>query len=478
MSYVLAVDIGSSSFRLTAIAEDGNKLKTIQQSFMEPVTSLGMVEFDAYKLCQDIISIARIFKEELGTPELISIANQRATTVVWSKKDSLPVYNALGWQDLRNLAICMELSAQGISIMPNASATKIKWILDQVDPKRAQDLLFGTLDSYLVWILSNKSCHVTDPTNAAATALLEFNGQSWRQDLIDLLKIPHSMMPKVVPSTEIVAVAPLLSESTKIGGILGDQQASMVGQAVLSPSLAKATFGTGAMCDTPTDKLRFEQRGPSGTFPIVTLGTHHGLRYGLEAMALSAGSALNWLKDDMGLITSFQEVDELANQASSKSEIYFVPALFGLGTPYWDFGARACFVGLTLDVTRSDLVKAVLKGIAFRGAELIESLEKDAGIAISEIRVDGGLSQSEYFLASLADISQRIVKPCKDKEATTLGVAYLGQVALGIITLNDIATRYKPRKIFEPQHEIDRTGWLKAVEKSRQLIPELSSLSF
>jgi glycerol kinase len=478
MSYVLAVDIGSSSFRISAVDFNGVTFKRAQVPFLSEQVSLGTVDFDALKLCQNVISLANEFAKEVGRPALISITNQRATTVIWEKSNSLPITNALGWQDLRNLSICLELKAQGISIMPNASATKIRWILNQVDPKITKNLRFGTLDSYLIWLLTSGKLHVTDPSNAGATALLNSEGNGWNQELLQILEIPVEIMPEIVPSTQIISEDCIVSKNTKVGGILGDQQASMFGQGVTAPGLAKATFGTGGMCDTVTKDLKFSQQGPNGTFPIVAFSTSQDIKFGLEAMALSAGSVLNWLKDDLNLITAFDEVDYLAKNSNSQEDLFFVPALFGLGSPYWDFGARASFVGLNASCTKADLVRAVLEGVAHTGADLIDALEKDAQINISEIRVDGGMSQSDYFLQALADCSQKKVCASADKEATTIGIAALGLVALKQWDLSDVVSKYQPRQVFVPQRKIDRSKWFDAVNKARGVIPELSELKF
>jgi glycerol kinase len=413
--------------------------------------------------------------------EGVGIANQRASTIVWDRATGKPVGPGIGWQDLRTVGTCLALQADGIRLAPNVSATKAAMLLDLADPDRSADLCVGTVDSWIAWTLSSGRLHITDATNAGLTGLLHADASGWAPHVLEALRIPPAALPTIVDSSGIVGEAVALPGSPPIAGIAGDQQASLVGQGATLPGLAKITFGTGGMLDLclGAERPAFEARGPQGTFPIVAWRRHGQLTWGLEAIMLTAGAAVEWLRDDLGLITSAEESDRVAAACADTGDVWFVPALLGLGTPVWDFGARGTLVGLTRGTGRAEVVRAVLEGIAQRGADLVEAAEADGGAAIASLRVDGGMSANATFVQALADAAGRPVEVSPVLEATTLGAAYLAGLALGTWSdEGEIAARWSPARVVEPERVVDRDRWRAARDRALGAVPELSGLEF
>ena len=369
-------------------------------------------------------------------------------------------------------------------------------ILDEVDPERSRaeqgELCFGTVDSWVAWTLSGGAAprgdalHVTDATNAAVTALVDAT-IGWDEPLLEKLRIPLPMMPAVVDSSGALGVAAALPGAPPICGIAGDQQASLVGQGCTLPGLAKATFGTGGMLDQcvgPAAGPVGMSRGGAGTFPIVAFRVGGHATWGTEAVMLSAGTCIEWLRDDLGIITTAQESEALAAQCANAGDVWFVPALLGLGTPLWDFGARGTLVGLTRGSGRAEIVRAVLEGVAHRGADLVEASESDSGFPIAALRIDGGMSDNAVFVQALADSIGRPVEISPVQEATTLGAGLLAGLAVGTYaTTSELAATFSPRRTVEPQQsDTDRVAardrWLAARQKAEGTIPELSGISF
>jgi glycerol kinase len=443
----------------------------------------GMVEFDPVELADAALSVARstVSAAGGGAVEAVGIANQRASTIVWDRATGQPVGPGIGWQDLRTIGTCLMLQAQGFRLAPNASATKLAYLLDTYDYSRERDgLLFGTVDTWIAWHLTSGEVHATDLSNAGVTGLMRGDGSGWQPELLSALRIPESMMPAIVDSSGSIGTASALPGAPPITGMAGDQQASLVGQGCTRPGLAKVTFGTGGMLDACLDQRpAFQYRGDGGCFPIVAWRRHGRITWGLEAIMLSAGTAVEWLRDDLGLLSTSAESAEVAASCDDSGGVYFVPALLGLGTPQWDFGARGTLVGLTRGSGRAEVVRAVLEGVAHRGADLIEAAETDAGLTLSSVRVDGGMSANPVFVQALANAGGRPVEVSPVVEATTLGAAYLAGMAVGIwADEDDVAAAWKPRSIVEPSGQLDRSRWREAVERARGWVPELSSLSF
>jgi glycerol kinase len=427
------------------------------------------------------LEVARAALEDGGPVKAVGIANQRASTIVWDRASGEPVGPGIGWQDLRTVSMCLELQAAGIRLAPNVSATKVAFLLDMADPDRTRDLCFGTVDSWIVWNLSGGALHVTDATNAAVTGMLHADASGWAPQVLDALRIPTSVLPAIVDSTGAVGEASALPGAPPIAGIAGDQQASLVGQACTRPGLAKITFGTGGMLDLCIGDTRpsFEARGPGGCFPIVAWRRGGRITWGVEAFMLTAGQAVEWLRDDLGLIASSAESDAIAASCRDTGDVWFVPALLGMGTPAWDFGARGTLLGITRGTGRPEVVRAVLEGVAHRGADLVEAAESDGGHAIATLRVDGGMSANATFLQALADATQRRVEVSPVTEATTLGAAFLAGMAVGIWAgEDDVAATWSPRVIVEPKEKPDRERWFAARDRARGWVPELSALDF
>ena len=357
---VLVVDVGTSSVRAAVVRPDATVEHTHQVPVLPDTPAPGLVEFDAAQMADAVLAVARAALADGGPVAGVGIANQRASSIVWERATGRPVAPGIGWQDLRTVGTCLALQGEGIRLAPNASATKVMAILDDVDPDRVRakggELCFGTVDSWVAWTLSGgasagaEALHVTDATNAAVTALVDPATIDWDDALLRKLRIPRAMVPAVVDSSGVLGPARALTGSPPICGIAGDQQASLVGQGCTLPGLAKATFGTGGMldqCTGPGPGPVQVGRGGAGTFPIVAFRLGGTSTWGTEAVMLSAGTAVEWLRDDMGLLATSDESAAVAAQCASSGDVWFVPALLGIGTPLWDFGARGTLVGLT-----------------------------------------------------------------------------------------------------------------------------------
>jgi glycerol kinase len=441
-----------------------------------------MVEFDPTALASAALEVARQTQRDAGgSVDAVGIANQRASTIVWDRTTGEPIGPGIGWQDLRTIGSCLMLQAQGFRLAPNASATKIAYLLDTYDYDRSRsDLLFGTVDTWIAWHLSGGQVHATDLSNAGVTGLMRGDGSGWHPDILKALRIPEEMMPTIVDSSGPIGQATALEGAPPITGIAGDQQASLVGQGCTRPGLAKITFGTGGMLDACLGaRPGFDYRGEGGCFPIVAWRRDGRVTWGLEAIMLSAGTAVEWLRDDLGVIESSADSAHVAAECDDTGGVYFVPALLGLGTPQWDFGARGTLLGLTRGSGRPEVVRAVLEGVAHRGADLLEAAETDAGRSLDSLRIDGGMSANAVFLQTLANACGRPVEVSPVVEATTLGAAYLAGMAVGVwADEDDLANAWKPRAIIEPTGRLDRDRWREAVERARAWVPELSTLSF
>jgi glycerol kinase len=478
---ILVVDVGTSSVRASIVGADARVEHEQVRPLLPASPAPGLVEFDATEMAATVLDAARATLDAAGAVDAVGIANQRCSTVVWDRRTGEPVGPGVGWQDLRTVGRCLELQGEGFRFGPNESATKLEWLLDQFDDDRARDLCFGTVDSWVAWTLSEGALHATDTTNAAVTGLLHADTGGWSERVLDALRVPKSMLPRVVDSSGVAGEATALPGAPPIAGIAGDQQASLLGQGGVVCGDAKITFGTGGMLDLVLGSTRpgFESRGPGGTFPIVCRSVGGTVTWGVEAIMLSAGTNVEWLRDDLGVITSAAESHDLASQCEDTGDVWYVPALLGVGTPAWDYGARGTLLGLTRGTGRPELVRAVLESIAHRGADLVEAAESDSGIAIPRLRVDGGMTANPTFLQALADASQRIVEVSPVREATTLGAAFLAGLAVG--TWHDeqeLAATWSPRERVEPRRTLDRHRWREACRRAAQWLPDLSAVDF
>ena len=480
---VLVIDVGTSGLRAAVVDGDGKVVAVEHRETLPSTPAPGLVEFDPTAMVEVALEVATsVIEEAGGSVDAVGIANQRGSTVVWDRATGEPVGPGLGWQDLRTVGECLVLQGQGIRVAPNASATKAANLLDIADPDRTgRDLCFGTVDSWIAWTLSRGSVHVIDATNAAVTGMLQGDGSDWNDTVLEALRIPRAVLPRIVDSSGVVGAATALPGAPPIAGIAGDQQASLIGQGCTRPGLAKVTFGTGGMLDicTGDERPRFDVRGGGGTFPIIAWRRGGQTAWGVEAFMLSAGSAVEWLRDDLGLIETAAQSEELASSIDSNGDVWFVPALLGLGVPHWDYGARGTLLGLTRGSGRAEVVRAVLEGVAHRGVDLLEAAESDSGLRVESLRVDGGMSANRFFVQALADAAQRPVEVSPVLEATTLGAAYLAGMAVGMwADEEEIASMWEPAAVVEPAGETDRARWQAAVERSKAWVPELSALDF
>jgi len=475
---ICVIDVGTSSIR--SAVTDGHRVICFRQERTPPdMPEPGLVEFDANEMAAVILQSATEVIDEVGGVDAVAVTNQRGTAMVWDRKTGEPVGPALGWQDLRTVGECLAWQAKGLEMVPNESATKLVYLLDHHDPDRSRDLCFGTVDTWTVWCLSQGAHHVVDPSNAAMSGMLSDDGTRWSDEIVGRLGVPPASLPEIVDSTGVVGAATALPGSPPIAGIIGDQQSSLIGQRCVLEGLAKLTFGTGAFLDVCTGPGRpiANKRSDRGTFPIVAWQEDGAIVWGVEAFMIAAGSNMSWLIDDVGLLADASESTEMAGSVDDTGGVVYVPALYGLGTPYWDFGARAALFGITGGTTAAHIVRAVFEGVAHRAADLLEAAEADSGYRFERIRVDGGMSQNPVFNQILADTLGRTVELCPVPEGTALGAAVLAGRALGQWSnWQEVADSWTPRAVVEPQGEVDRGRWQEAVQRATRWYPELSDI--
>jgi len=480
---ILVVDVGTSGVRAAIVGPDATISHVHHRPVLPSTPAQGFVEFDATAMAAAMLAVAHDALADGGPVEAVGIANQRASTIVWDRATGSPVGPGVGWQDLRTAAMCLNLREQGIRVAPNESATKIAFLMDMADPDRERDLCFGTVDTWAAWTLSGGTMHVTDPSNVGLTGLFRVDGTGWATEPLAALRIPEDALPTIVDSSGVAGEAQALPGAPPIAGIVGDQQASLVGQGCTRPGLAKVTFGTGGMVDMCVGPQRpsFPRRGPHGTFPIVAWSRHGRLTWGLEGVMLTAGQAVEWLRDDLGMLSTSAESAEVAAACDSTDGVCFVPALLGMGTPAWDFGARGALLGVSRGTGRPQVVRAVLEGVAHRGVDLVEAVEADSGLSIGSLRVDGGMSANPLFLRALADASQRPVEVSPVLEATTLGAAFLAGLAVGTwADEEELAAMWSPTEVVEPRRRSGaaRDRWREAVARAQGWVPDLSAIEF
>lgn len=482
----LVLDIGTSGLRAAIVHPDGSLSDLHYESFPPQSPAPGLVEFDASAMYEAVHRVACKALEHHDVTA-VGLTCQRASTIVWRASTGQPVGPGLGWQDLRTVGECIMMRhTHGIAVAPNQTATKASWILKNLlndEERHNNDILIGTVDTWLVWKLTRGAAHVTDHTNAAVTGLTVASGIQWDEATCAAFDILPTQLPRIVDTMGFIADASDLPGTPPLMAIAGDQQASLVGQGCITPGQAKITFGTGGMLDvyvgehTPTQS----SRSSAGTFPIVAFSRDQQLHYGTEAIMLSAGSNIEWLCHDMGLIATPEESDAMAASCASSDGVMYVPALVGLGTPYWDYGARGSLFGITRGTTRAHIVRAVLEGIAHRGADLVEAAEADSALVIGELRIDGGMSRNATFVQSLANASNRPVKVSVHAEATTLGAGFLAGAASGQWShLDEAISTLRWAKSVDPlgNSELGRQQWAEAISRSRSWIPDLSALDF
>ena len=491
MRTILALDQGTTSSRAILFDEEGRPVSTAQREFRQIFPQPGWVEHDPKEIFSTQRETARQAVSQSGIPlkslMAVGITNQRETTIVWDRQSGEPIANAIVWQDRRTAPQCAELKQlgaeglvrerTGLVIDPYFSGTKIAWLLDNVPGarKRAElgELAFGTVDTWLTWHLTGNRTHVTDVSNASRTMLFNINMNDWDPELLRLLDVPRAILPDVHPSAHAFGMLPasVLGEPLVIGGIAGDQQAAMFGQACHSAGMAKNTYGTGCFMLLHTgDKVVQSSHGLISTACAQT----RGKEFALEGSVFIGGAVVQWLRDGLEFFSSSSEIEKLAASVLDSGDVYVVPAFTGLGAPYWDPDARGTIVGLTRGTTKAHLARAALESIAFQSAELLEAMQKDAGEKLSELRVDGGAAANDLLMQFQADLlGVPVVRP-KVLETTALGAAYLAGLTVDLWKSRDeLASHWKAERRFEPRmspsdREARMARWREAVGRSRR----------
>ncbi len=483
MVRALAIDVGSTSVRTAFVDTSGDVSHVHRATLKISTPAPGEVELDPHEIRDVVLDLAKTTLADGGPCDAVGITNQRATTIVFDAITGEPVGPALSWQDLRTVINCLVLQGQGLRLAPNQSATKAQWLVER-SGRPARELKFATIETWIAWHLSQGAAHVSDQSNAVVTGLVTLGADSWDQGTLDALSLDGAMMPRIVPTLGAHAHATALEGAPPICAMIGDQSASLFGQCCISSGV-KITLGTGAMLDlvdpgrAPTSMVALA----SGCFPIIVRSVENTTTWGLEAIALTAGSCLEWLRDSLGLITRVDETEALANSVQSSEGVWFVPALAGLGTPKWDFGARGGFFGLTRGSSSAHLVRAVLEGIAHRCADLLDAAQLESTSAIDEIRVDGGMSANTFLVQCVANFTGVKVTVSPEREATTRGAGLMALVAHGDLTISDVERLWVPREIMYPQLDdaeraLLRNEWADVVQRVEQTIPELSAVKF
>ncbi len=469
MSYILALDQGTTSSRAIVFDRAGEVRAVAQKEFRQIFPRPGWVEHDANEIwaTQSGVAMEAIARAGIGVAEVaaIGITNQRETTVLWDRASGLPLGNAIVWQDRRTAASCEALKAAGHEAMFNArtgllldpyfSGTKLAWMLDNLEGARAAAeagrLAFGTIDSWLIWKLSGGTSHITDASNASRTLMFNIHRGDWDDELLEVLKVPRRVLPQLVPSSGRLAETSraVFGASIPIGGIAGDQQAALFGQRCTTPGMVKNTYGTGCFMLMQTGANPVASKNKLLTTTAWRLGGHDS--YALEGSVFVAGAVVQWLRDGLGIIRSAAEVGPLAASVPDNGGVYLVPAFAGLGTPHWDPYARGTIVGLTRGSTAAHIARAALESIAYQVVDMLEAMQADAGIALGELRVDGGATQNDLLMQFQADVlGVRVVCP-RIVETTALGAAYLGGLGVGLWRdETEIDAQWQAGRIFEP----------------------------
>ena len=485
--YIMALDSGTTSNRCILFDKAGNICSVAQKEFTQYFPQPGWVEHDADEIFSTQLEVAKLAMQNIGAGAsdiaAIGITNQRETTIVWNKFTGRPICNAIVWQCRRTASYCYELRGEGLTetirsktglvIDPYFSGTKIHWILEHVPGAREQaergELLFGTVETWLIWKLTGGKVHVTDYSNASRTMLFNINSLQWDSEILEKLQIPASMLPEAKPSSCIYGSsdASFFGAPIPIAGAAGDQQAALFGQACFTPGQSKCTYGTGAFLLMNTgDKPIFSQNGLVTT---IGWGLDGKVTYALEGSIFVAGAAIQWLRDELPFIESAADSEYMARKVSDTNGCYVVPAFTGLGAPYWDAYARGAVVGLTRGVNKYHIVRATLDSIAYQTDDVLKAMEADSGIRLNQLKVDGGAAANNYLVQSQADISGAPVLRPKCVETTAMGAAYLAGLAVGYWKdLDEIRQNWAIDRSFSPEISAeDRAarikGWKKAV---------------
>lgn len=486
--YILSLDQGTTSSRALLFDKNQNILGVAQRELTQIYPTEGWVEHSPeeifssqHAVMMDVLGNSGVSPKDIAA---IGVTNQRETTILWDRHTGKPVYNAIVWQCRRTAQICEDLKSRGFTehiknttgLVLDAyfSATKIKWILDNVKGARqlAQngDILFGTVDTWLIWKLTGGKVHVTDYTNASRTMLFNIHTLEWDKALLAELDIPPAILPQVRSSSDIYGYADISGTKVPIAGAAGDQQAALFGQNCFTPGATKNTYGTGCFLLMNTGSKPIESK--NGLVTTIAAGTGHNIQYALEGSVFVGGAVIQWLRDEMRLFTDSRDAEYLAQKVKNTGGVYFVPAFTGLGAPYWDMYARGCIVGLTRGTKREHIIRAAQESIAFQSADLIEAMEKDTSLTIDSINVDGGASRDQFLMQFQADILNKpLIRP-KIRETTALGAALLAGMAVGLWkdleelkALRELDTEFTPQ-MQNTSRQALLGGWHKAVGRS------------
>ena len=487
--YVIALDQGTTSSRCIIFDREQNVVGMAQREFTQYYPKPGWVERDPmeiwssqYSVLTEALAQAGVSPEEVAA---IGITNQRETTVVWDRHTGRPIYHAIVWQCRRTAGLCEELKGDqelsayiqehtGLLVDAYFSATKLKWILDHVEGARARarngDLLFGTVDSWLVWKLTGGKAHVTDYTNASRTMLYDIQNLCWDSRICAALDIPMEMLPQAVPSSQVYGTVNLQGVEVPIAGMAGDQQAALFGQACFRAGEAKNTYGTGCFLLMNTGERLC--RSQNGLVTTIAAGTGGRVQYALEGSVFVGGAVIQWLRDELRFLSESRDAEYYASKVPDTGGVYLVPAFTGLGAPHWDMYARGALLGLTRGTTREHIIRAAQESIAYQSYDLVQAMEKDTGIRLSVLNADGGASRDRFLMQFQADILNKPVCRPAIRETTALGAAYLAGLAVGVWSgleelraLRPAEQRYEPDMDKERREKLVR-GWHKAVGRS------------
>lgn len=488
VSYILSLDQGTTSSRAILFNQKGSIVHTAQQEFKQHFPKPGWVEHDANEIWLSIQGVIAAVLSESGVQPAeiagIGITNQRETAVVWDRHTGMPVYHAIVWQSRQTADICEALKAQGLNdifrertgllIDAYFSGTKIKWILDHVDGAREKaergDLLFGTMDTWLIWKLTGGKAHVTDYSNASRTLLYNIHELKWDEELLGYLDIPASMLPEVRSSSEVYGHTQehlFFGSAIPIAGAAGDQQAALFGQACFEKGMAKNTYGTGCFMLMNTGNHAIPSR--SGLLTTIAWGLNGKVEYALEGSIFVAGSAIQWLRDGLRMIKMAQDTEAYAQRVESTDGVYVVPAFVGLGTPYWDSDVRGAIFGLTRGTSKEHFIRATLESLAYQTKDVLQAMEDDSGIQLTKLRVDGGAVKNNFLMQFQSDMLGVTVERPVISETTALGAAFLAGLAVGFWKDQaEIAAQWQVDEAFEPVMGTERqeqlyNGWKKAV---------------
>jgi glycerol kinase len=487
--YILSLDQGTTSSRAILFNKKGEIVNVAQKEFKQHFPKSGWVEHDAQEIWSSILSVmAQVLSSasELSAKDIeaIGITNQRETTVVWDKNTGKPIYNAIVWQSRQTAGIVKELKDQGYEDMVRNktgllidayfSGTKVKWILDNVDGAREKaengDLLFGTIDSWLIWKLSGGEAHVTDYTNASRTMMYNIYDLKWDEELLEMLNVPKSMLPEVRPSSEVYAKTVdyhFFGQNVPIAGVAGDQQAALFGQACYDKGMAKNTYGTGCFMLMNTGEKAVKSE--NGLLTTIAWGVDGKVEYALEGSIFVAGSAIQWLRDGLRMFNEAPESERYAERVESTDGVYMVPAFVGLGTPYWDSDVKGAVFGLTRGTSKEQFIRATLESLAYQTRDVLDAMTADSGIDLKTLRVDGGVVNNNFLMQFQSDIIGVPVERPTVSETTALGAAYLAGLATGYWKdKEEIKKQWMIDKTFDPKMKEEEReelygGWKKAV---------------